>query len=196
MQIQGAPQETTTERMHELLKVFSDPVRLRILGRLAEGPAGVDELASAFDIDRVSLPLHLHVLKQGGMVEEPSTGTLRLSLRPIRAFLRATAPRAPEAQFAEGVPEESRSILRRFFDGAVLRAIPAQRRMKDIVFEEILRRLPLRPEYAEKELNELLKAIHPDFCTIRRELVDGKYMERTAGIYRLTEKGQEVAAGR
>jgi ArsR family transcriptional regulator, arsenate/arsenite/antimonite-responsive transcriptional repressor len=196
MQNQSSHAEVdTAEQIRAVLKALSDPVRLRMLGRLAEGPAKLDEVAGALGIGPAALPVHVHVLQEAGMLEGPAAGTVRLSLRPVHALLRATAS-APDQRFSEGLPDDTRSILRRFFDGAVLRSIPAQRKMKDLVFEEILRRLPAREEYPERELNELLKAIHPDFCTVRRELVDGAYMERAGGIYRMAEKGRKaVAAG-
>ncbi|MNC94920.1 hypothetical protein D3C83_119050 [compost metagenome] len=83
-------------------------------------------------------------------------------------------------------------MLRSFFDGPRLRALPVQRRKKDLVLEEVLRRLPRRREYREPELNRFIEVFHPDFCTIRREWIMGGYMEREAGVYRLAERGRAV----
>ena len=94
-----------------------------------------------------------------------------------------------------GIPAERRKVLRAFFDGKRLLAIPAQRKKKEIVFEEILRRLPRRKEYGERELSRFIETIHSDFCTIRRELIMGKYMTRSGGRYRLAERGRAVLAG-
>jgi hypothetical protein len=52
--------------------------------------------------------------------------------------------------------------------------IPAQRREKEIVVEEILRRIPRQEVYTERELSEMIEAIHGDFYTIRRELIMGR----------------------
>ncbi len=100
-------------------------------------------------------------------------------------------------EFAAGpdVDREKRKVLNAFFEGPKLQAIPAQRRKKEIVFEEILRRLPDRSSFQEAALNQHLKKIHPDFCTIRREFVMGRYMEREDGVYRWTEKGRSVRKG-
>ena len=90
------------------------------------------------------------------------------------------------------VDDDTRDILRAFFDGPRLIALPAQRRKKDLVLEEVLRRLPRRREYREPELNKFIEVVHPDFCTIRREWIMGGYMEREAGIYRLAPRGRAV----
>ncbi len=88
------------------------------------------------------------------------------------------------------VPDPQRRVLRAFFDGPRLLSIPAQRKKKEIVFEEILRRIPRRKEYGEQELSRYIEAIHPDFCTIRREFIMGGYMVRAGGRYRWTERGR------
>ena len=36
--------------------------------------------------------------------------------------------------------------------------------------------------------------IHDDFCTIRREFIMGRYMEREAGNYRLAPRGLAVVS--
>ena len=58
------------------------------------------------------------------------------------------------------------------------------------VLEELLRRLPRRREYREPELNRFIEVVHPDYCTIRREWIMGRYMERKDGIYKLAERGR------
>ncbi len=83
-------------------------------------------------------------------------------------------------------------MLRAFFDGPRLLSLPVQRRKKELVLEELLRRLPRRREYREPELNKFIEAVHPDFCTIRREWIMGGYMEREAGVYRLAPRGRAV----
>ena len=63
------------------------------------------------------------------------------------------------------------------------------------MLEEVLRRLPRRREYGETELNRFIEVVLPDYCTIRREWIMGEYMEREAGVYRLSARGREVVSG-
>jgi hypothetical protein len=143
---------------------------------------------------------HLQALRRLGLLTE--------ARRPPYTYVKLDYPRLREAivpflkkervqQFAAGpdVDREKRRVLNAFFDGPALKAIPAQRRKKEIVFEEILRRLPAQNTFTEAKLSRLIEKIHPDFCTIRREFIMCRYMEREDGIYRWTEKGRSVRKG-
>lgn len=41
-------------------------------------------------------------------------------------------------------------------------------------------------------MSRLLEAFQPDFCTIRRELIMGRYMVRDRQRYRLAARGRAV----
>jgi DNA-binding transcriptional ArsR family regulator len=55
-------------------KALSDPTRLRLLRRLAEGPATVNELTSHVDLSQPLVSFHLHRLKAAGVVETRRAG--------------------------------------------------------------------------------------------------------------------------
>ena len=55
-------------------KALSDPTRLRLLQRLAEGPATVTELTSHVDLSQPLVSFHLHRLKAAGVVETRRAG--------------------------------------------------------------------------------------------------------------------------
>ena len=38
-------------------------------------------------------------------------------------------------------------------------------------------------KYVEQEVNEIIGQHHPDFSTLRRELIDQKLMQRERGVY-------------
>lgn len=184
-----------------LFKALADPARLKLLGLLVERPRCGRDLAAELELSPATVSHHLRLLRAAGLLREtresPYTfyefdhGALRRALSQLR-------DRSRVQQFAEtgGLPEEKRKVLRNFFDGPRLLRIPAQRRKKEIVFEEVLRRLPRRRAYSERELSRFIETIHPDFATIRREFIMGKYMEREAGVYRLTERGRAALEGR
>jgi hypothetical protein len=37
--------------------------------------------------------------------------------------------------------------------------------------------------YTEKSVNSVLSRYHPDFCALRRYLVDEEFLERSDGVY-------------
>src|SRR5436190_2161625 len=94
-----------------------------------------------------------------------------IEIADLVVLFKALADRKVVREIAgeDRLDAEERKVLRAFFDGPRLLSIPAQRKKKQIVFEELLRRLPRRKEYGERELSRYIEAIHPDFCTIRRE---------------------------
>jgi hypothetical protein len=91
-------------------------------------------------------------------------------------------------------------VLRDFFDGERLKQIPAQRKKRVIVLQELVRRFEPSRDYSEREVSEILKRAHEDFATLRRELIDYGYMTREGGVYRVaralpqrsTQVGQEI----
>ncbi len=75
--------------------------------------------------------------------------------------------------------------LRSFTDGEVLRSIPARQKPRLVVLEWLLERFEAGQAYPEREVNELIARSHEDTATLRRELVEWGYLERTDGIYRV-----------
>lgn len=61
-----------------------------------------------------------------------------------------------------------------------VRQMPAKRKMQKLVLWYLANQLPAGP-YAERELNELLLARHTfcDPCTLRRDLYDSGFLDRT-----------------
>lgn len=71
--------------------------------------------------------------------------------------------------------------LKPFLDGAgQVKQMPAKRKMQNLVLWYLASQLPEGP-YTERELNELLLARHTfgDPCTLRRDLYDGGFLDRT-----------------
>lgn len=190
----------TPEELATLFKALADPTRLRLVGLMVDKERCGQELAHVLGLSPATVSHHMKVLRQAGLLREtrqqPYT-FFRLDLGTLQGSLRRVANRKQVRMLAEpdNASAGERKVLKAFFDGPRLIAIPSQRKKKEIVFEEILRRLPRRKAYPERELSRFIEAIHSDFCTIRREFIMGRYMEREAGVYRLTEKGRTVVQG-
>ena len=194
---------SSSDQLVQLFKALADPNRLRIVGLLVERKRCGQELASALRISPATISHHLRVLREAGLLREsrqrPYT-FYKLDLKVLHKAMTTVTDRKAVQQFAaEGsLSEEERKVLGTFFEGSTLRAIPVQRKKKEIVFEEILRRLPRRKTYTERELSRFIETIHPDYATIRREFIMGMYMEREGGggLYRLADRGRAVLEGR
>lgn len=74
---------------------------------------------------------------------------------------------------------EKKHTLETFFQGARLVKLPKKEKRKAIIFLELIKTFEENKIYSEKEVNEVIKAIHDDFATIRRYLIDFKLLERS-----------------
>jgi hypothetical protein len=62
--------------------------------------------------------------------------------------------------------------------------IPAQRKKRQIIFEEIVEQFEPEKEYAEREVNIILLDFHDAMAALRRGLIEFGLMERTTnGVY-------------
>jgi biotin operon repressor len=191
---------TETDPMASLVRLFkglADPTRLRMIAAMVDRARCGQDLAAEVGVSPATVSHHLRVLADAGLVVEdrqPPYSFFRLDLAGLQNAVKAvsTPKRVRELVTTGPNDVETRKVLRAFFDGPRLLALPAQRRKKKIVLEEVLRRLPRRREYRESELNRFIEAVHPDYCAIRREWIMGGYMERKDGIYKLVQRGRDA----
>ncbi|MHB8064305.1 MAG: DUF2087 domain-containing protein [Ruminiclostridium sp.] len=77
--------------------------------------------------------------------------------------------------------DENLKIIRKYFiqgsDGP-LKTFDMKEKNKLVVLRQILKRFEPNYIYTEKQVNEILKAIYPDFATIRRYLIEYGFMDR------------------
>jgi DNA-binding HxlR family transcriptional regulator len=183
----------------QALKQFSDPSRLRVLGQLAAGKRySLEELGAALDMSTGSLVHHLQRLLDAGLVRRHAGATGAVyELRRERLAALGTAlaglGQTAEAGASQHSGPQGRSwppalarVLRAFIVDGRLESIPVQEK-KRLVVLRYLAETVFRPdtEYAEKEVNERLAPLHPDVASLRRHLVDHRFMQRAAGTYRL-----------
>lgn len=75
------------EHLSVTLSALADPTRRRILQRLTEGDATVNEIAEPFDISLPSISRHLKVLEHAGLISRSRDAQwrpCRLEARPLQ----------------------------------------------------------------------------------------------------------------
>jgi hypothetical protein len=184
------------EELSLLFKALADPVRLRILGLLAERAHAGHELADRLSLTPPTISHHMRRLVAARLVDVVPDAQSRIySLRTDT--IRGLSGSAPTNQLQQPVNQEDDVVLRAFFDGPRLRQIPAARKKRVIVLRRLLERFTPDRAYPESEVNGLLREAHDDVSTLRRELVDYGFMVRDRGIYRiateLPDRGSTVA---
>ena len=77
-------------------------------------------------------------------------------------------------------PDQLRAFIR---DGQIT-AFPAKRARRRLLLDQVAQAFEPGRKYPEAEVDEVLKAIFHDHCTLRRYLIDEAFMSRSAaGIY-------------
>ena len=82
----------------------------------------------------------------------------------------------------------------KYFKNDKLMMIPKKEKNKLLVLQIVLEMLKAKSlEFTEKELNEAIKEIYPDYSLIRRYLVDYKFLERDnyGRIYKIVGEKDE-----
>src|SRR5215218_6398752 len=181
----------TIDRLVSVFRALGDPVRLRLLGMIAERSYTGKELAEAVRVGAPTISHHMDRLVRSGLVSVERDGQSRiysLNIASLQALAKlATGPSAStEAiESADAEAAERAKVLRDFFSGERLKQIPAQRKKRVIVLQHLLSRFDPDREYSEREVSEILKTANEDFATLRRELVDYGFMTRASGVYRV-----------
>jgi predicted transcriptional regulator len=179
----------------ELFKCLADKSRLQILSGLMEGPMYVELIAKRLALSPSTVSFHLKKLEAAGLLTSAKEqyytvyalkeGALH---QTIESFLHGEAKeKSVEEQREE---DYRRKVLDSFFTYGKLKSIPVQRKKKLIVLEKIAELFEVGKRYTEKEVNLIIADINDDFCTLRRELIIEKLLERDHGVYwRTKEEG-------
>jgi hypothetical protein len=85
---------------------------------------------------------------------------------------------------AEGLLADPPDLLRPFIRDGRITALPAKRTRRRLLLDQVAQAFEPGRRYPEAAVDEILKAVVDDHCTLRRYLVDEAFLSRTAaGIY-------------
>lgn len=179
-------------------KAMGDETRLRIIGLLAGRERSVEELAALLDLRTPTVSHHLARLRRVGLVAMRAEGTThyyRFVAEPLQELHRRLRPESVASLVPDpGDDPWERKVLRDFLDGERLKEIPASLKKRLVILRWLAGEFEPDRDYPEALVNEVLKRHHPDFATLRRLLVDHRFMTRDHGVYRLAERGLAPAA--
>ncbi|GAA4110781.1 hypothetical protein GCM10022215_06180 [Nocardioides fonticola] len=82
------------------------------------------------------------------------------------------------------VSTEGRRVLGHFLDAdGRLHTIPTRRAKRLVVLDHLAQRFDLGRTYLEREVVEILSAVHPDHAALRRYLVEEQFLTREDSVY-------------
>ena len=156
----------------DLLGLLAEEDRLRVVAAIVLGAGTSADIAAATGLPPRAVARAIARLTAGGLVEQP-TQTRGYRVRG-EALRDAAAQRKPEPAGAEG---ES-AVLGRFIRGGKLVSIPTARSKRLLVLDHLAGLFEPGRRFTEAEVNELLRAWHPDYAALRRYLVDEEFLLR------------------
>ena len=173
-----------------LFKALADQTRLDLLRALLDGPLCVGELAARFQLAESTVCFHLKKLEAAQLVAKRRNQYYQvyaLAIEALQGSLYERIARWPDsaAQKKRAAQGERAKVLRAFFKGATLLALPRQWKKQLIVLNECAKDFAPGRVYEEEEVNALLSARHADYCTLRRLLIAEGFMSREDGRYTL-----------
>lgn len=182
------PADDRLEAAAGLFKALGHPARLLIINLLRAQPRHGEELAAILRINPATISHHLGKLAAAGMIRsrrDQYYQTYSVVPGVLDHSLGDLLSRVPSAA-APGVDEDAfrRKVLRTFFRRGQLVQIPAQRKKRRIILEQLVEEFEPGRIYDEREVNRTLVEFHEDVATLRRELVAHRLMTRARGQYR------------
>jgi len=170
-----------------LFKVLADKSRLQILNSLLEEPMVVERLASRLNLAISTVSFHLKKLEEAGLVESYKDQyykqyTIKKALfnQPLSTLI--TLDKDPIIEDRDAAYRNK--VIETFFNNDYVEQLPVQRKKRFIILEEIAKAFHETKIYDETEVNEILMRYHDDYCTLRRDLVDFKFLARDHGHYK------------
>lgn len=172
----------------KLFKCLADKSRLQILKSLSLEDMYVERLAERLGLTPATISFHLKKLADAGAVTSyRNQYYVMYSLKRevfLSRILDIIQEESDEAAIQAKRDEEyRRKVIDSFFEYGKLKSIPAQRKKERIILEEIAKAFEPGRIYTEREVNIIIADFHDDFCTIRRDMISEKLMDRENGKY-------------
>lgn len=173
-----------------LFKCLADKSRLQILKSLTKEDMYVERLAERLGLTPATISFHLKKLEEAKAVTSYKEQYYTMYSLCQDVFMTNMIDIIKEE--SEVIDEQKQredayreKVIKTFFEYGKLKAIPAQRKKQRICLEEIAKSFEPGKEYDEKDVNEIILQFHDDFCTIRRDMISERIMEREGSVYKL-----------
>ena len=179
------------ETLLQFFKALANENRLKILGILANRECSVEELATLLDLKAPTVTHHLSMLKEYGLVNMRIDGNdhlYRLDVDGLQAMAKNVFTTFTPEKVAVLVDDMEyniweQKVLKTFLEGDQIKAIPTGYKKRLAVLKWLVNHFAMDVKYTEKEVDEIIKHHHLDYCSLRREFIANGLMERQNGVY-------------
>jgi len=181
--------DTNTEPdtlMLDFFKSMTNVERLKIIGALVTEKLTLEELATRLSLPIATISHHMENLVELGLARLENQ-YYRLDTRAVEAMARQTLAQQRQQTKAEDFEGEAyeRKVLADFFTPqGKLKQLPAQHKKLLVILRYLVNK-EFEPgvRYPEKEVNKKLLNYFTDTASLRRYMVDSRYLAREKGIY-------------
>jgi ArsR family transcriptional regulator len=171
-----------------VFKALGDENRLSIVRSLGEKDLYAEVLAERLSLSPATVTHHLKKLESVGLIKSRKEQYYKVfSLRKSVIDKNILELIMNVSSNSEDKKEDryEQKVIKNFFKNGQLKEIPVQRKKRAIILRHLLKEFESERDYPEEEVNAIIQQYHEDFCTIRREFIAEKLMERQKGIYRV-----------
>lgn len=179
-----------------MLKALADDNRIQMVRLMSEREYTVTELAQIFDLSEPTISHHVSKLHAAGFLSRRVAANQRfytLNPRQIEILqqnlvLLTRPPQViqrekPDYSWIEALDltDADKKVLRDYTTDGKLNQLPTREKKWLVILRWIVSKFEIGVLYTEKEVNQIITEIHPDYATIRRNLVEYHLMDREAG---------------
>lgn len=177
-----------------LFKCLADKSRLQILKSLLIEDMYAERLSERLGLSAATISFHMKKLLDAGAVTSYKSQYYTMySLRRdifMTNIIDILSEKSEDTYKQARRDEEYRKkVIDSFFEYGKLKSIPTQRKKERIVLEVIADAFEFDRIYSEREVNIIIADFYDDFCTIRRDMISEKLMDRDkSGYWRIKQK--------
>lgn len=179
--------------LQQTVSVLTDKSRLKLVGLLSFQAYTLEELAVLLDKRVSQVARNMRKLQHLGLIETEKVDSISRYRLNMRSFCQLkTFWHIYQSSFSEGAEitvDESifdareQEIIRRYFVGTRLRAIPAGRKNLEIIVRWFAQLFEVGVSYQEKEVNEIIQHHYSDYAFFKKDLVGRGFLQRTHGNF-------------
>ena len=153
-----------------ILGLLTDEERFRITAAVSLGANTLDKIATMTGFDDPKIMKAIVKLEAAGLIEKKEDTGYSFCVDTLRGLTR---------NLDQNITNKPKpSLLDRFMRDGQLLTFPRSHDDQLLVLNHIAGLFEYNREYLEKEVNEKLKAINPDFAALRRYLIDNGFFKR------------------
>jgi hypothetical protein len=176
-----------------MLKALSDEQRLTMVGMMGGTERTVGEMAVALGLTEPTISHHVSKLHAAGFLNLRMAGNQRFYMVNPRRMARFkayaaeidTLPTQPEREVSDNawmdglsLSMEDKKVLQDYTLNGKLTQLPLKEKKWLAVLRWVVSLFEHEVRYSEKQVNDIIRQIYPDYATIRRSLVEYGFMDR------------------